>query len=66
MNSWFILFMDEDVNERCYIYKYEVDKVFDIICQEGEEIVLGGIFYLVERVVYDYFNKKILCYLTEK
>jgi len=66
MNSWFILFMDEDVNERGYIYKYEVDKVFDIICQEDEEIVLGGIFYLVERVVYDYFNKKILCYLTEK
>jgi len=65
MNNWYILFIDEDVIDSGYIYKYMVDSTFDIVCQEGEEVVLGGIFYIISRVVYDYFNKKILCYLEE-
>ena len=65
MNNWRIVFIDSGSEDSEIVYEYMVDSTYDILCEEGEEVLFNGLCYTITRALYDYSNKKIYLYMEE-
>lgn len=60
MNKWKIVFYKKNIKKIIYIFEDIEDK---IICNVGENVLLGNDEYTVVVRKYDYINKVIRLYL---